>query len=74
MVEFLKVTLMHLRNSSKHIWTHTVILAIRARHQISPRFLVAGNFVKFLSFSHADSSGEAWLQHYIPYDYSVCIK
>ncbi len=33
------MTLVQLRNSSKNVWTHTVILALRARHQISPRWL-----------------------------------
>jgi len=34
-----KMTLVQSRNSSKDVWTHTVILAFRARHQISPRWL-----------------------------------
>jgi len=33
------MTLVQLRNFSMTAWTHTVILALRARHQISPRWL-----------------------------------
>ena len=33
------MTLVHLRNLSKNGWTHMVILALNASHQISPKWL-----------------------------------
>jgi len=45
------VTLVQLRNLSKNVWMHMaiMILALRARHQISPWWLEMA--VKFLSLS-----------------------
>ncbi len=40
MVQFCgNTTLMQLRTTLSNVWTHTVILALRARHHISPRWL-----------------------------------
>ena len=33
------MTLVQSRNSSRNVWTHTLILALKARHKISSRWL-----------------------------------
>ncbi len=51
------MTLVRLRNSSKNVWTHTVTLALRARHQMSSKW--AGSDTKLLSLSPCITSAAA---------------